>query len=285
MNAMILHERARRFEAEAEQPWFSVKCMVRGSATYHVGRGRYQVGNGQALLLNQDTPYRIDICSAEVVESFVVFFRPEWVRTALRVHVERHERLLDEPFANGPGSFRFAETLYRVDGDFARSHHRLRELGPDADAGERAEAADELLAACVRLQLGVADDFHRLVACRTSTRRELHRRLQAGRDFLLSNCTLRVSLADAASAACLSPYHFARLFRALYGLPPMAFLARERLRRAIHLLTTTEQTVLEICHQIGFESPTSFSAKVKACTGRSPQALRRHVQISKNGEV
>jgi hypothetical protein len=50
------------------------------------------------------------------VESFVVFFQPEWVAALLRAHVESIDNLLDEPFHDTAGRFHFQETLYPIDG-------------------------------------------------------------------------------------------------------------------------------------------------------------------------
>src|SRR5690606_20639308 len=121
VSVAILNERARHFEAQADAPRLSLKCMLRGEARYGLGRREVAVGHGQCLLLNQGTPYRIAIDSAEVVESFVVFFDPGWVASAWRVETLETSVLLDDPMMKkgretGP---RFDETLQPLDGNLA----------------------------------------------------------------------------------------------------------------------------------------------------------------------
>jgi AraC-like DNA-binding protein len=276
MGAVILNERARRFEADAENPWLSLKCMLRGSARYSANRREYAVGHGHCLLLNEGTPYSIAIESTEVVESFVVFFQPEWVAAMLRAHVESIDDLLDEPFRDSDGGFHFQETLYPLDGGLEHAHRELRRHHASGQDNPtlREELADELLAACVRRQASIVQESRRLDRQRRATRLELHRRLQIARDFLLSNYSSRVSLDQLARVACLSRFHFSREFKALYGFAPMIFLENVRMRRATELLQTSAKSVLEVCLEVGFESPTTFSTRIRRRTGLSPRALR-----------
>jgi AraC-like DNA-binding protein len=72
----------------------------------------------------------------------------------------------------------------------------------------------------------------------------------------------------------LSRFHFSREFKALYGFAPMIFLENVRMRRATELLQTSAKSVLEVCLEVGFESPTTFSTRIRRRTGLSPRALR-----------
>lgn len=45
-----------------------------------------------------------------------------------------------------------------------------------------------------------------------------------------------LTLDDLAAVACLSKYHFLRLFRATYGVTPMEYVSQRRIERAQDLL-------------------------------------------------
>ena len=79
------------------------------------------------------------------------------------------------------------------------------------------------------------------------------RRLCRGRDLLASEYQSRVLLEHAAREACLSEYHFHRLFRASFGETPHEFLTRMRMDRAKQMLAS-ERSVTEVCFEIGCES-------------------------------
>ena len=49
------------------------------------------------------------------------------------------------------------------------------------------------------------------------------------REYLSSHATKPVSLAELASVACLSKYHFLRIFMRVYGMSPHAYQMRLRL--------------------------------------------------------
>ena len=103
------------------------------------------------------------------------------------------------------------------------------------------------------------------------------RRLCRGRDLLASEYASRVLLGDAARQACLSEFHFHRLFRSTFGQTPHDFLTRLRLDRARQLLAS-ERSVTEVCFEVGYESLGTLSSKFRARFGRSPVQFQREVQ-------
>ena len=103
------------------------------------------------------------------------------------------------------------------------------------------------------------------------------RRLCRGRDLLASEYQSRVLLTHAAREACLSEFHFHRLFRTHFGETPHDFLTRLRMDRARQMLAS-ERSVTEVCFEVGYESLGSFSSKFRAQFGRSPAAFQREVR-------
>jgi len=77
-----------------------------------------------------------------------------------------------------------------------------------------------------------------------------------------------------AEIANYSPYHFARMFRGVVGVPPGEFLAALRFERAKELILQAEAKITEICMEVGFASLGTFSARFKQLVGRSPAELR-----------
>ncbi|GLV60679.1 hypothetical protein KDH_74980 [Dictyobacter sp. S3.2.2.5] len=87
-----------------------------------------------------------------------------------------------------------------------------------------------------------------------------------------------LTLSDIADAACLSPFHFNRVFRRLVGIPPGEYLAALRLQEARHLLLSTPLSVTDICFEVGYNSPGSFTTRFTQLVGFSPRLLRRRAQ-------
>jgi AraC-like DNA-binding protein len=82
------------------------------------------------------------------------------------------------------------------------------------------------------------------------------------------------SVATLADAVGMSRSVFERQFAERFGIAPMAFLERERLRAAAHLLRTTNVSVAVIAKRVGFANRSDFSRAFADRYGLSPSALR-----------
>lgn len=99
--------------------------------------------------------------------------------------------------------------------------------------------------------------------------------LRRARDHADRHYDQPLTLAQLAAVAALSPFHFQRLFTVTYGVSPAAHLSRRRVERAQDLLRTTNLTVTEVCHLVGFSSLGSFSSRFRELVGETPSAYQR----------
>jgi AraC-like DNA-binding protein len=106
-------------------------------------------------------------------------------------------------------------------------------------------------------------------------RDDLFLRLNESRDFLAHSFAAPVSLEDAARQACLSPFHYHRLFARTFGETPHAFLTRRRIEEARRLLIAGDLPVTEVCLAVGYASLGTFSIRFHHLVGSSPSAYRR----------
>ena len=83
------------------------------------------------------------------------------------------------------------------------------------------------------------------------------------------------SIEDVALEAVISPFHFIRLFGALFGVTPHQFRMRARLERAKALLSGGHHSVTDVCMEVGFSSLGSFSELFRRRVGVSPSAYQR----------
>jgi transcriptional regulator GlxA family with amidase domain len=93
--------------------------------------------------------------------------------------------------------------------------------------------------------------------------------------WLRDNLSRDLTLPDIAAEAGLSTRTLIRRFRDQTGVTPLQWLHRARIRRAQHLLETTQHSVERIAAQVGFGSATAFRDRFKRTTGTSPHAYRR----------
>ena len=74
--------------------------------------------------------------------------------------------------------------------------------------------------------------------------------------------------------ACYSPFHFIRVFEALMGETPQQYVIRKKMERAGFYLLKNDQRIIDIAHDIGYETHNSFCKVFKAHFGISPKRFR-----------
>jgi AraC family transcriptional regulator len=83
--------------------------------------------------------------------------------------------------------------------------------------------------------------------------------LRAVLECIASQLDEDVSLLTLARQAHISPFHFARLFRATVGVSPHQFVLRLRLARAVRFMKTGKKTLAQIAVECGFHDQPHFT--------------------------
>jgi AraC-like DNA-binding protein len=250
--------------------------MFNGSALYHADRAWFSVNETGYLILNDRQPYEIHIASPTRVESFIIYFPRGWAEEVLESSMARPDKLLDEPERNPSRSAHFFERFTPHDQLVSPVLVALRRAHKSGalPAVWLEEKLRYLLARMLQKQDDALRERDALPARRAATREELWRRINRGRDFIHARSDSALTLREIASAACLSPFHFLRVFKAAFGTTPHEYLSACRVERAKFLLERTELPVTEICFAVGFESLGTFSSWFARITGSSPRAWR-----------
>ena len=99
-------------------------------------------------------------------------------------------------------------------------------------------------------------------------------RLRRMTEYITTHLGEDLTLARLGAVACMSPYHFARLFQRSTGLPPHRFVVRARVDHAAVLLAAPVLRIAEISRALGFRSPSHFSTVFRRVMGVTPCAYR-----------
>ncbi len=100
------------------------------------------------------------------------------------------------------------------------------------------------------------------------------KKLQRVFDFIEARLADKISLEDIAAEACLSPFHFARLFRDATGLPPHRYVIERRVQVAQGLLACNRLSLVEIALSTGFGSQANFTRGFRKILGITPGQYR-----------
>ena len=99
-------------------------------------------------------------------------------------------------------------------------------------------------------------------------------RTNAAIDYIIRNLDGELKLEKVAEVACFSPFHFHRVFRSLLGETLNQFVKRQRLERALYLMSHSPgRSLTEISLECGFSSSSDFSRSFKSRYGTAPSAF------------
>lgn len=109
---------------------------------------------------------------------------------------------------------------------------------------------------------------------------KLNRRLLRARDAMDRAYAEPLNIRAVAAVAHISPAHFIRTFRAVFGETPHRYLQRRRVERAMFLLRETDRSVTDICFAVGFTSRGTFCRTFREIVGETPSEYRaRHEPV------
>jgi len=97
-------------------------------------------------------------------------------------------------------------------------------------------------------------------------------------DFMQRHLDMTLSLEDLATYAGQSESNYGKLFKYRTGQSPMACFIQLKIRKACELLDQSNQSVLSIAKQLGYDDPYYFSRLFKKIQGCSPSHYRASIK-------
>jgi AraC family transcriptional regulator len=106
-------------------------------------------------------------------------------------------------------------------------------------------------------------------------------RLRAVVEYIEEHLDASPTLGQMAAVTRLSPYHFARQFKAATGLPPHQYVIMRRVERAKQLLQAgTDLSLAEVAAHAGFSDQSQFSRHFKRLVGVTPGQFQTPARIA-----
>ncbi|MGH8204002.1 MAG: helix-turn-helix domain-containing protein [Steroidobacteraceae bacterium] len=249
-------------------PWkqrLSIKVARGGRERYFIDGRSIAVDDDCYLILNDNRVYASRFESNVEIDSFSIFFRPGLAEEVYGALGKTVERALADGGAEAPRPVEFAETLQPHDA-VVTPVLRYVQYGVNAgveDADWYEEQFQFLLERMLAHHRRLTERILELPALKSATQREIHRRLARAVDLVHSSYDRGIGLAEMAGAACLSKFHFLRLFTELHGITPHAYLQRKRAHAAGRLLETTDLPASQVAARVGFNSRSTMARQLR----------------------
>lgn len=225
---------------------------------------------------NRFQSYTLEIESRQPVETFNIHFGEYFSEGVLGALLTPADKILNDGRQQTVHTVAFYNRLYRRDAQFNSMTDALYRTG-QAKVIDRLLFEEQMAGLLNYLLLQhryILQQVYNLPALKLSTRAELYRRLSLVVDYIHSSGRLSTQLDELAGIACLSKYHFLRLFRQAFGSSPGQYIQQVRIEKAKHLLKQSSMAVQDIADELGFENSQSFSRLFHQRTGMYPLAYR-----------
>lgn len=106
------------------------------------------------------------------------------------------------------------------------------------------------------------------------------RRLDEVFDYTLDNFNRQITLDEIASVAHMNVTSFCRYFNKHTRKSYMTFLNEYRIQQACKLLGTTDDSILSIAMEVGFNNLSNFNRQFKRTCGIPPRSYRKKVNLA-----
>jgi len=213
------------------------------------------------------------------VETFNIHFGEFFSESVLHSLVTPAHKILDAGREKQLSPVLFFNQLHRRDATFNALIRTI--MNSHKETGYNKFRFEEQLTSLLTYHLQqhhhIAQLINNLPPVRKATRVELYKRLSRAMDVLRSGFCGTISLDQLAAEACLSKYHFLRLFRTAYGLSPYQYMQHLRIEKARGLLSSDPSfSITDLAALLGFENSQSFSRLFFQKTGMYPTQYRFH---------
>jgi AraC family transcriptional regulator, L-rhamnose operon transcriptional activator RhaR len=255
--------------AAHDHEFTEIVVAVRGSCRHYHARGEQSIGKGDAFLMRPGAWHAYDHCRNLTL--YNCCFDPGILGRELGWMIDDPNlgRLLwSIPLSPGQHGM---VTIHLPDSEFISSLRILDSLCALTRADVQAYRPDRV---GLLVQLLGALGRHLPPVVNLPNPTKPHPSTLAALKLIDDDPTREWSLETLAAHVHANPDYLARTFRAVAGLPPMAYLRRRRLEMATSLLANSAHPVAEVGSRVGWPDASYFTRRFRTEFGLSPSAYR-----------
>lgn len=266
----------RAFDHPIQSAGFAIKYVTEGTEHYTLNGRQYPVGRHQYLLLNQTCDGRVSIESKQPVVGLCINLMPELLAEIVASQCRPDTAFSDVTLGAFFSSHLFLENYYN-----AHQTHLGQLLLQLSQNGKLQETTFDsaffysLSERIIADQRPIFKQLQGIPSVKAATKKDLYKRLARGREFIDAAFRQPLLIEDIAREACMSEYHFFRLFRQVFGCSPNQYLIQKRLEHGLRLLQADRQSVSAAASESGFSDIHAFSKAFKRQFGYAPSETNK----------
>lgn len=272
---MIYYSELREWYTDNAFRSFSIKFVLEHSIYYKAGSREHRVDAGHYMLACRQPGVKAYFHTATPVKSICIDICP-------RSFAEAYHLLLcknDDLDSQLDSYFRYPEFCEHTSPlDASALSYQLQALVPLVRSGEAAAVNKEwfldLAEKVIYKEYGNYMALKNIHSVRASTRKELLRRLQLGKEYMDEHFLSIREIRQVADHCALSEYHFFRSFKQAFGMTPLQYVTSQKMTLARELVKDRNKTLAEVAFCCNFPDVFTFSKAFKRYYGVPPSAMR-----------
>lgn len=254
----------------------SIRTISDGYQYHRVNNKDLVLQKDNYLLVNEGEEFQSEITTERDVEGLLVAFDKADVASLSSSQKYSELQMLDDPnkvddceINLGTQSIRLSEEL-----KFFLFQIKNGILTETQSTTYFEEIFMKILQVIFDDQSNIKKSIDRLEYKKTSTKREVFKRVRKSRDYIDGHFRESLSIKDLSNVAMMSTFNYVRNFKKLYKISPHQYLTSQRIKMAKFLLRDTEDNIGDICQQVGLVNSSSFSRLFRNLEGCTPQDYR-----------
>lgn len=273
----IVYSTARSTEINMPCEHLSIYSSFNGEGYFKSRNCRYVVSDYNYLIFNEGTKRSNFISSSRGAEFLSVNFAPAYLKNYFSSFDQPGDKQLDGLYAMEHDRIEFTEQLFEHDLLVSPQLFRIRYLlgNWECNRSQIEEMLFYLIESMVINQRKIWGKMEAVNCAKPSTKRELYERLMRAKDYISSCFKEDISIELLANITCLNQYYFLREFKKFFNFTPHWYIQNQRLIEARRLLKKDDRMVSEICTEVGYHDPASFSKLFKKRYGVTPVQFRQ----------
>jgi AraC family transcriptional regulator len=272
---MIYYSELKEWHTDNAFRSFGVKFVLDQCIQYKVEGKEYKVHAGHYMLACRQADVKAYFHTATPVKSICIDICPRSFAEAYHLLLAKNDTL-DTGVLN---YFRYPEFCERINTmDNSTLSCKLQSIFP-LIASRRIEAVNkewflDLAEKIIYKEYGNYIALKNIHSIRASTRKEILRRLQLGKEYMDEHFQTIKEIRQVAEFSNMSEYHFFRSFKQAFGMTPFQYLTGKKMALAKELVKDREKKLADIALTCNFPDVFTFSKAFKRYYGVPPSAMR-----------
>lgn len=243
---------------------YEIYYQLSGDRYYFIRDRTYHIKEGTLVWLNREDIHKTFSAEQSVGERILINFKKAFLSGITDLQVERLLKIFEEDrCVLQLTSLQKKEVEYLL-------QKMIIENKREKDTFYNQLLFSELLSLKKRYINEVSKE--ELIPISTSPK---HERVAEVAKYLNENYSRKITLEEVAKAFYISPYYLSRTFKEGTGFNLIHYLNYIRIKNAKLLLDTSHMSIIEISHEVGFESTTHFDRVFKDLEGMTPSHYRK----------